>query len=165
MSRGAWGFYLFFGLTFESLCWFVLMLGVRGDGPGHFKWALTWADIATLKEALDLYKRDVGEFPSSDQGLEAIRMYLVRDVPLDPWGRPYLYRPPEILSLGRDGRAGGRGDDQDISSFRLEEPRLPSAEEVRSRLRWQAATIAAPVCGIGYLFLPWAIRRRAKKAA
>lgn len=157
MSKGAWAFYLFFGLTFESLCWSVVMLGLYGEEP--IKPVAARANIITLKKALDLYKRDIGELPSGDQGLQAISPYLIGDVPLDPWGRPYLYRPPEILSLGRDGKIGGRGEDQDISSLRLDEPRVSSGEQVRSRFQRQAVVIAAPICGIGYLFLPWVIRR------
>jgi hypothetical protein len=135
--------------------------------------------IATFSQALDLYERDVGSFPTPDEGLQALREnpgvarwagpYLVSDLPPDPWGRAYVYRltnegKPEIISLGRDGKVGGRGDDQDISSLRPDETILPSAEEARWEIERVAAIFVAPVCGIGYLLLPW-IFSRFRKAA
>jgi general secretion pathway protein G len=89
--------------------------------------------------ALDAYRLDNDDYPSTTQGLEALRTrptqepaprrwhgpYLRKEIPLDPWGRPYLYRAPadvnrdgyDLLSLGRDGRAGGDGEDADITSW------------------------------------------------
>jgi general secretion pathway protein G len=89
--------------------------------------------------ALDSYRLDNDEYPSSDQGLESLRAlpvsgipprnwkgpYLRQAVPLDPWGRPYLYVAPgvsnptgyDLYSLGRDGRVGGSGEDADITSW------------------------------------------------
>ena len=49
--------------------------------------------------------------------------YLKRAVPVDPWGKPYLYRLPgekgevDIYSLGRDGKAGGEGEDADVGNW------------------------------------------------
>jgi general secretion pathway protein G len=76
-------------------------------------------------------------YPSTSQGLESLRTlpsgepaarnwrgpYLKKAVPLDPWGRPYVFRSPgeknangyDLLSLGRDGQPGGSGEDADIS--------------------------------------------------
>ena len=81
--------------------------------------------------ALDGYRLDNGSYPTTDQGLAALRErptrspvpsnwrgpYLRKAVPLDPWGRPYLYRAPgernpgafDLESLGRDGKVGGDG--------------------------------------------------------
>jgi general secretion pathway protein G len=89
------------------------------------------AQIDALGKALDQYRIDVGRYPSTAQGLTALVArpegegrwggpYLAKAVPLDPWGRPYQYRAPaedgeyELSSLGRDGRAGGTGDDAEI---------------------------------------------------
>jgi len=92
------------------------------------------ADIAAIEQALGLYKLDSGEFPTSEQGLEALvdeptrgdaprnwreGGYMER-VPLDPWDGPYLYaadgRNYILRSLGADGNEGGDGYDADIDS-------------------------------------------------
>lgn len=92
--------------------------------------------IELLGTALDNYRLDNGAYPSTEQGLEALRVkparapipaswrgpYLRKDVPNDPWGRPYIYRFPgdrnagsyDLSSLGRDGKPGGTGEDADI---------------------------------------------------
>ena len=86
--------------------------------------------------ALDNYRLDNGAYPTTEQGLSALREkptrapvptnwrgpYLRKEVPLDPWGKPYSYRSPgernasgyDLMSLGRDGKAGGEGEDKDI---------------------------------------------------
>jgi general secretion pathway protein G len=93
------------------------------------------AQIAALESALGSYRLDVGSFPTTDQGLQALRTrpvgvenwdgpYLPKDVPLDPWKHPYAYRCPsehgdyEIISYGADGREGGEGVDKDIESWK-----------------------------------------------
>ena len=90
--------------------------------------------ISDLEQALEIYKLDVGRFPNSSQGLEALVRqpsgvkgwngpYLKKgELPMDPWGSPYEYRypgqggGPEITSLGADGRPGGSGEDADVTS-------------------------------------------------
>jgi general secretion pathway protein G len=78
------------------------------------------AQIESFEKALDQYRLDNRRYPTSQEGLEAIRPYLKKAVPNDPWGRPYVYRSPgdrgefELLSFGRDGKAGGSGADADI---------------------------------------------------
>lgn len=89
------------------------------------------AQIEAFSHALDAYRIDVGSYPETAVGLQALRVapadqkrwngpYLLKDIPNDPWGHPYQYRKPgthgeyEILSLGRDGAPGGTGDDADI---------------------------------------------------
>ena len=93
------------------------------------------AQIAALESALGAYRLDVGSFPTTDQGLQALRTrpvgvenwdgpYLPKDIPLDPWKHPYAYRCPsehgdyEIISYGADGREGGEGVDKDIESWK-----------------------------------------------
>jgi general secretion pathway protein G len=93
--------------------------------------------IDLLGVALDNYRLDNGSYPTTEQGLAALRErparepvpsnwrgpYLRKAVPLDPWGRPYLYRAGsstagsgyELQTLGRDGKPGGEGEDIDIS--------------------------------------------------
>ena len=78
------------------------------------------AQIESFEKAMDQYRLDTRRYPSAEEGLEALRPYLKKAVPHDPWDRPYVYRVPgqngeyEILSYGRDGKAGGSGEDADI---------------------------------------------------
>jgi general secretion pathway protein G len=89
------------------------------------------AQIDALEKALDQYRLDTGHYPSQDQGLAAIIKkpaneprwdgpYLKKDLPMDPWGRPFIYKIPgergefELVSLGKDGVAGGAGEAADI---------------------------------------------------
>jgi len=93
------------------------------------------AQIELFSTALDTYRLDVGTFPSTEQGLTALRAtpanvmrwdgpYLPKEVPLDPWGRPYVYKSPgdngdyDIISLGQDGQLGGEKNDKDIVSWK-----------------------------------------------
>jgi general secretion pathway protein G len=94
-------------------------------------------DIASIKQALNLYKLDNHRYPSTEQGLVALvkkptvspvpenwkgNGYLER-VPNDPWGHAYRYLQPglhgeiDIVSLGADGEVGGEGSDADIGSW------------------------------------------------
>jgi general secretion pathway protein G len=92
------------------------------------------AQVDGLQKALDQYRLDTGHYPNSAQGLAALTAapggeaqwqgpYLSKQVPKDPWGRDYVYRSPgehgdyDLASLGKDGRAGGTGDDQDVTSW------------------------------------------------
>ena len=78
------------------------------------------AQIDALEKALDQYRLDNRRYPTSEEGLAAIQPYLKKTLPNDPWGRPYLYRTPgqrgeyEVYSYGRDGKAGGNGEDADV---------------------------------------------------
>jgi general secretion pathway protein G len=91
------------------------------------------ADLVALRNALTEYATaNGGKFPDSLQGLVTPdvqgRTYLdSKKVPLDPWGRTYLYEPPgpgnprpRICSYGKDGQPGGEGDDADLDSLTLE---------------------------------------------
>jgi general secretion pathway protein G len=92
------------------------------------------AQIELLSTALDTFRLDVGRYPTSQEGLEALRTqpggierwdgpYLKKDVPLDPWGKAYVYKSPgehgpfDILSYGADGVPGGDGDNHDLASW------------------------------------------------
>jgi general secretion pathway protein G len=78
------------------------------------------AQIESFEKALDQYRLEKRRYPTAEEGLEAIRPYLRKELPKDPWGRAYQYRVPgqkgefEIVSYGRDGKAGGSGEDADI---------------------------------------------------
>jgi general secretion pathway protein G len=92
------------------------------------------AQLDALQKALDLYRIDVGRYPSTSQGLGVLIIfapgnqgwagpYLSKVVPADPWGRAYQYRSPgehgdyDLFSLGRDGKPGGSKEDADITSW------------------------------------------------
>lgn len=89
--------------------------------------------IRDLEQALELYRLDVGRYPSTNDGLSALvkkpegvrgwnGSYLKKsEVPADPWGNDYLYRQLdtgsyEIVSYGGDGTPGGSGENQDIEN-------------------------------------------------
>ena len=78
------------------------------------------AQIDALEKALDQYRLDHRRYPTAEEGLVAIQPYLKKALPTDPWGRAYVYRVPgprgeyEVFSYGRDGKAGGTGEDADI---------------------------------------------------
>jgi len=97
---------------------------------GSAKEKIAHQSIERLASVLDIYKLDVGAYPTTDQGLQALIAkpqgvtrwsgpYVKGDkVPEDPWGRPFLYRSPsqrpghefDLFSLGPSGQAGGTGD-------------------------------------------------------
>lgn len=106
---------------------------------GDAKQSAAKSQIEIFALALDAYRLDNDQYPSSDQGLAALRIapttgdlprnwrgpYLRKTVPLDPWGRAYVYVAPgkanpgtyDLYSLGRDGKVGGDGEDGDITSW------------------------------------------------
>ncbi len=93
--------------------------------------------LQSFSTALDNYFIDVGRYPTTQQGLEALRIkpeganswngpYLKKEIPKDPWKNPYIYRSPgrnggyEIISYGADGTEGGEGENRDINSWETE---------------------------------------------
>jgi general secretion pathway protein G len=109
----------------------------RHVGDANTTTARTQVEI--LSVALESYRLDNGVYPSTDEGLAALRTrpagddppprwrgpYLRKPVPEDPWGREYLYEAPgtanpdayDLYTLGRDGERGGEGEDVDITSW------------------------------------------------
>ena len=106
---------------------------------GDAKTSAARAQIELFGLALESYRLDNDYYPSTSQGLEALRTkptgdpeprnwrgaYLKKTVPLDPWGRPYVYKSPgevnpqgyDLLTYGRDGQPGGTNEDADITSW------------------------------------------------
>lgn len=87
--------------------------------------------MKSLSDALGQYRLDNGHYPSEEQGFAALIQrpanesmwhgpYLAKPAPPDPWNKPYVYKNPgashevEIISLGRDGKAGGEGTAADV---------------------------------------------------
>jgi general secretion pathway protein G len=101
---------------------------------GKGKTAAAKAQVEMFGQALDQYRLDIGHYPTTAQGLQALNVnpgeqkwegpYLKKNlIPNDSWDRPYNYACPgthgeyDIWSFGRDGAQGGEGEDQDIVSW------------------------------------------------
>lgn len=92
--------------------------------------------INSFMTALGTYKLDTGTFPTTEMGLEALRSrpqgvpqwngpYLPQEIPVDPWGRPYVYKypgehgdEPDVISYGADGQPGGESINADVVSWK-----------------------------------------------
>jgi general secretion pathway protein G len=101
---------------------------------GKQKAALT--QIGMFEQGLDIFRLDVGRYPSTDEGLRALREkpaeaenwngpYLKKEIPKDPWNHEYVYACPgeeereyDIISYGQDGVSGGEGNSTDIVSWK-----------------------------------------------
>lgn len=108
------------------------LVGPRVLGQlGGAKSKTAGVQIADLEKSLELFKLDVGRFPTTEEGLQALTTkpgtangwngpYIKGSVPNDPWGKPYKYTSPvagggiEILTYGADGAAGGDGENADV---------------------------------------------------
>ena len=133
------------GFTLIELLIVVIILGVLAAlvGPrlfgrvGQSRQAAARVQIELLGAALDQFKLDVGRYPTSQEGLQALQQspgnapgwegpYLKKDVPRDPWGNPYQYRSPgehgeyDVSSFGSDGQPGGEGEAADVTSWGAE---------------------------------------------
>jgi general secretion pathway protein G len=135
------------GFTLIEVMIVVLILGILAalvapkilGRPDEARQVAARQDIATLTQALKLYRLDNGRYPTTEQGLEALVRkpdtppvptnwkpggYIER-LPKDPWGNPYQYLNPglhgeiDVFSYGADGRQGGEGVDADIGSWAL----------------------------------------------
>jgi general secretion pathway protein G len=102
---------------------------------GEAKTRTARAQVEELSSALDMYKLDVGRYPTTDEGLAALveqpgsakywnGPYLKKQkVPQDPWNNPYHYVAPgqhgkfDLFSLGADNAEGGEHEDQDVASW------------------------------------------------
>jgi general secretion pathway protein G len=115
----------------------VIMTVVAGNYIGRGEKAKADAakiEIGQISQTLDLYKLEVGRYPTTQEGLQALvsapagtanwngPYWKKQSVPKDPWGTEYKYSSPapnapyEIISLGADGKEGGEGPNKDISS-------------------------------------------------
>ncbi|MBK6844096.1 MAG: type II secretion system major pseudopilin GspG [Gemmatimonadetes bacterium] len=131
------------GFTLLELLVVIIVLGLLAGlvAPqifgrvGEAKVTTARTQMSLVGTALDSYRLDNGAYPTTEQGLQALRdkptrepiatnwrgPYLRKEVPLDPWGRAYVYRAPgsrnpngyDLSTLGRDGTEGGTGEDAD----------------------------------------------------
>jgi general secretion pathway protein G len=138
------------GFTLLELLVVIVVIGLLAglvapryfDQVGKSNTKIAHAQINSLEKALDQYRLDVGAYPTTEQGLQALFFrpngvdrwqgpYLKKPAPPDPWGRPYRYKSPgdrgdyDLGSFGADGQAGGTGENIDVSN-------------------WEALTAAAP---------------------
>jgi general secretion pathway protein G len=100
---------------------------------GKGKQSAAKAQIELIGQALDQLRLDVGRYPTTQEGLNALMVnpgidnwegpYLKKVLPADPWGKPYNYQCPgthgeyDLFSYGRDGAQGGDGEDKDVASW------------------------------------------------
>ena len=112
-----------------------LLAGLVGpkvlDQLGGAKSKTAKIQISEIEQSLDLFKLDVGRYPTDAEGLRALvekpataqgwtAPYLKKGLPTDPWGAAYLYRNPgrnggpDVFSLGADGKPGGDGENADV---------------------------------------------------
>lgn len=132
------------GFTLIELLVVMVIIGLLGalvmprlfKNVGKSKITATKAQIGSFQTALGAYKLEVGTFPATEEGLQALRVkpttannwdgpYLPKDIPPDPWGNSYVYKfpgehgdEPDIISYGADGREGGEGENADIYSWK-----------------------------------------------
>jgi general secretion pathway protein G len=133
------------GLTLIELTIVIAILGILAafiaprviDAIDDARVGKAQTEIASLKVALSNYSRDVGSYPSTEEGLDALWRapsqaaqnwdgpYVKDPITPDPWGNPYVYRYPgthygydyDLLSYGKDGKQGGEKLDKDITNW------------------------------------------------
>ena len=129
------------GFTLIELLVVMVILGMLAAlvGPqifgkvGKGKQSAARTQIEMLGQALDSYRLDVGRYPTTSEGLNALvtnpgaqgwdGSYLKKGVPNDPWQKPYQYQSPgshgdyDLFTYGADGAAGGEGENKDVNSW------------------------------------------------
>jgi general secretion pathway protein G len=130
------------GFTLIELLVVVIIIGLLASlvAPKFFgklgasKQKTAKAQIELFGSALDSFRLDVGRYPTTEEGLNALREkpssvekwqgpYLPKAIPKDPWGRDYVYKCPgehgeyDIISYGLDGQPGGEGENADVTSW------------------------------------------------
>ncbi|MCG8011529.1 MAG: type II secretion system major pseudopilin GspG [Candidatus Thiodiazotropha sp. LLP2] len=131
------------GFTLIELLVVLLIIGLLAGlaGPALYqkikpaRHSAAKAQIQNFMSALETYAIDVGDYPDTQDGLQALRIkpasatgwlgpYINKEIPNDPWGMPYQYRVPgrsggyEIISFGADKQEGGDDDARDVLSWR-----------------------------------------------
>jgi len=132
------------GFTLIEILIVVVIIGMLASlvGPQLFKKVgssrqkTAQAQMSMIETALKTFRLDIGRYPTSEEGLKSLVIkpeslrawdgpYLEKDVPLDPWSNPYIYKCPaekseyEIISYGADGKPEGDGENKDIKSWEI----------------------------------------------
>ncbi len=127
------------GFTLLELLVVMAIIGLLAGyvGPRYFaqigksEVKVARAQMDSLEKALDQYRLDTGHYPTQEHGIGALIKkpaneprwdgpYLKKDLPLDPWGKTYLYKIPgekgdfDLVSYGKDGVPGGTGESADL---------------------------------------------------
>ena len=130
------------GFTLLELLVVMVIIGLLAGyvGPKYFEQIgksetkTARAQVDSLGKALDQYRIDVGQYPTTEQGLAALNKspnnlakwsgpYLAKAIPIDPWGASYQYKSPgehgeyDLYSLGKDGQQGGTKESVDVVSW------------------------------------------------
>lgn len=130
------------GFTLLELLVVMVIIGLLAGyvGPKYFaqlgksETKIALAQIDALGKALDQYRLDTGHYPTTEQNLAALFTrpanepkwggpYLKKAVPLDPWGRAYVYKQPgnhgeyDLFSYGKDGESGGSNEAADVTNW------------------------------------------------
>lgn len=133
------------GFTLIELMVVIVILGVLGtlvvprlmSKPDEARVTAAKTNLSSIMQALDMYRLDNQRYPTAEQGLVALavrptaapvpnnwKQYL-KEAPVDPWGRPYVFLNPgikaeiDVMSYGADGQQGGEGVNADIGSWSL----------------------------------------------
>lgn len=131
------------GFTLVEILVVIIIIGLLAAlvGPklfgkvGTAKLKTAKAQIELFGTALDALRLDVGRYPTSEEGLKALREkpsgmenwkgpYLPKEIPVDPWGKAYIYKSPgengdyDLISYGLDGAPGGEGENEDVVSWK-----------------------------------------------
>lgn len=130
------------GFTLLELLVVMVIIGLLAGyvGPKYFaqigksEIKVARAQIDALEKSLDQFRLDTGHYPTTEEGLESLVLrpsgeakwdgpYLKKNVPLDPWGNPYIYKIPgehgefDLLSYGKDGQPGGDAEAADVTNW------------------------------------------------
>ena len=131
------------GFTFFEILVVVTIIGLLAALVGPKLWnrisggkqVAAKAQIELFGTALDAFRLDIGRYPTSEEGLKALREkpsgadnwtgpYLPKEIPLDPWKNQFVYKCPgehgdyDLISYGADKVEGGEGENQDVVSWK-----------------------------------------------
>jgi general secretion pathway protein G len=131
------------GFTFFEILVVITIIGLLAALVGPRVWkrisgakqSAAKAQIELFGTALDTFRLDTGRYPTTEEGFKALREkpsgldtwqgpYLSKEIPIDPWKKPYVYKCPgdhgeyDIISYGADGVEGGDGENQDVVSWK-----------------------------------------------